>query len=102
VNKREIIKHLRWLADGGMPSFPRSGVCLELRERFSIGHIELEQFFASWKHRSNDPVYPVPSGNKKYDAYKYYYYSNNKWGGKQGKLRRDLCRHIADEMEKEL
>jgi len=97
-SKKKIIKYLRDLADGGMPGHKGLGLCSNL-EWFAGGHIHLSPKFKSWPHYSGMLVYPVPATNKGLTAEIQYHRHIGLWIGKQGKLRRDLCRHIADEME---
>jgi len=102
MNKQAIINHLRWLADGGKPEYTTGGICLELKRKLGVKYEELFPYFKSWEHYSGNIVYPVPATNKKYSVIEQFDYTQNLWIREQGKLRRDLCRHIANEMEKEL
>jgi len=97
-SKEEIIKYLRELADGGMPKNKIVGLCSNL-DGFAGGYISISDYYESWPHYSGHWNYPVPATRKGFSPFAQYQSRRGLWIRKQGKLRRDLCRHIADEME---
>jgi len=97
-----LIEHLEALGEGKEVLFKYLGLCSEIHDLTGMNALKLlKEYFKTWEHYSGDEIYPVPSTNKNCSAEEYYDSSFNLWSGKQGKLRRSLCRHIAKEMRKE-
>lgn len=98
----EVVKHLRMLAKGGEPRNKDHGLCSEIFASFGQPEWRIiRPHFSSWEHFSGSRDFPVPSTHKHYNALEYYMKFKQKWLRKQGRLRRDLCTHIADQLEKE-
>lgn len=99
----DLIKHLRMLAEGGEPTHKELGLCSELETQFPGRQLTLtiNRLSASWEHYAGLTWFPVPSSHKHHDSASYYIRFKNKWDGEQGRFRRDLCAHIADQLEKE-
>ncbi len=95
VKLREVVVGLRYLSKGIRSGYSDSGVCSvldDLLEETELSGYEIvERASPSWEHYSGDPTYPVGDD---YDR-------GNLWEGDSGKLRRDLCRYVADWMEDE-
>lgn len=102
IKSEKLIDRLRMLAEGGEPEEKQTGLCSEIYLDFGMeGVSAASKHFASWKHYSGQVLYPVPSTHKDYTESQYYVYFNTKWEGEQGRFRRSLCAHVADQLEKE-
>lgn len=100
--KIEAIKELEHaLRHGGET---RNGICVLLMPFISKG--ELGKIINTWAHHSGDDLYPVPSIVEGETAEDWYYISlskNRLWAPNEyGDLRRDLARHIINELTKEI
>lgn len=62
----------------------------------------LLDLMVQWPHFSGDPEYPIPSPTPDYSARKFYEATEEKWYGRSGELRRDLCAFLAPRIEQRL
>lgn len=81
------------------------GICAEYLEHFRGAQYpsmqEIRNLSVHWKHYSGFVMYPIPNTSKKYPDGKEQYLSlKPKWTGKQGKLRRKLCKYMAKAIRK--
>ena len=115
---KDLANHFRGLADGSIQPFDTElGICNHIdmlidEEVIPEGSLTLfdeilsiDQYYSSWDKFSGDVYYPVPSTDTRLtsaDMYDSVYYSEdcNMWTGEYGNLRKDLCLHIAKELEK--
>lgn len=104
-----VIKHFNKLASGEIkPVSAVAGLCAEYfnRDVFDVEtshRLELRTYFKTWKHFSGQMSFPIPKTSKRFvDSCDQFTNTKNLWKGKQGKLRRHLCRHIVRKLEKEL
>lgn len=83
----------------------RDGICFNLEFHFSIfdyhRHIEpiIKELFLKWPSCSGFKRFPVPSPKKRINAYQYFRQTKDKWVGEYGRLRRELCGFIVDNVE---
>lgn len=115
----DLSAHFYGLSDGSVNPFNEmSGICHQVDELFERGIIEeglseslyiggafLDQCFESWDNFSGESAYPVPSIDQDFITAGDMFDSiiddeGNMWTGAYGDLRKDLCRHIAKEIEK--
>lgn len=99
VDKIErVLRRLQELSEGAMPQIKEVGLCYELYELCNYD-IPAE-YLTTWEHYSGDNAYPVfDTNNKRYKtAERQYDNIVNLWKGSQGKLRRDLCKHLVKEV----
>lgn len=110
----ELANYFYGLSDCSVEPFDRLyGICHQvdclfeegmLSEYIEINFPSLEKFFYSWSNFSGRVVYPVPSTDSNYPAAVNMFDSvlsrnGDMWTGAYGDLRKDLCRHIAKEIE---
>jgi hypothetical protein len=99
----EVIEKLRLIATD--PEYPINcrvhGLCSLLQDMDPVHDLAGMLYFCldTWPHYSGDYNFPVPSQSD-LDAGSYYLRCDDKWEGNYGDLRRDLCRHFADYLEK--
>jgi hypothetical protein len=117
-NLEDLSAYFYGLADGSIDPFNNMyGICYQVDELFERGIIEedisesyylnelfLDQYFESWNGYSGEPAYPVPSTDEMYTTAGEMFDSvvdnyGDMWTGDYGDLRKDLCRHIAKEIE---
>jgi len=104
VYYEELIEHLRELGDGDIqPQCLREGLCDELITLFDTPYSVIH-LAKSWDKYSGDAHYPVPHPSKNsYAAYYGGFYNGCLWGNSEyAENRRELCHHIADEIEEML
>ena len=100
---RKLIVYLLGLEDGSeTPVYTKGGICNVIQSVFNIHkeEIGLEEIFKSWEHWSGITEFPISDPykwNRKPD--KVYMRTENLWVGKYGKLRRELCGHVANELK---
>lgn len=119
---QELINWFEGLADGSIKPFNVDyGICYQIDEVYENymtdeliskwdGLINLYDIYGSWDKFSGRHCYPVPAPECEDGVegvtcpeamYDYYSYNDlNMWEGDYGDLRKDLCRHIAKEIEK--
>jgi hypothetical protein len=109
MNRKELIIHLRNLGNGDvLPRSRRSGLCVELNGLISLQLMnEVHRAWMTWPKWSGSAGFPVPHPKYPKDpgrANDRYYRDGHKfgsiWTGKYGDLRRKMCLHIADVLEK--
>lgn len=114
----DLANHFRGLADGSIQPFePEWGICNHIGILIEDGTISedfinkfdnciyIDQYYSGWDKYSGDLYYPVPSTNELFseeDMFHHTYDSEdcNMWTGEYGDLRKDLCLHIAKQLEK--
>jgi hypothetical protein len=119
---QDLIKWFEGLADGSIKPFCNGyGLCSQIDEVYEnymtdefISKwdtlVEMDNIYASWDKFSGRHCYPVPAPICE-DAveditcpegmYDYYIDHNlDMWEGAYGDLRKDLCRHVANELRK--
>lgn len=114
-NLEDLSAYFYGLADGSIEPFNRMyGICHQEDVLFENGTISIEMmdnfppisdYISSWRYFSGSLCYPVPSTDDRYpmagDMFDYVIDNNgDMWVGEYGDLRKDLCRHIAKEIEK--
>ncbi len=98
----EVITHLTLLGEGKRnPRRKFDGLCQELGHLISNaiipGIIIVKKHSLTWKHYNGNDIFPIGNGRDDYNR------TGSLWDRrtKRGKLRRDLCLHIAAELKKE-
>lgn len=120
---QDLIKWFEGLADGSIKPFYRgSGLCSQIERtyddcmtdefisKWDNNLIEMDDIYKSWDKFSGRHGYPVPTpacedGVEDITCPEgmYHHYINNDlnmWEGAYGELRKDLCRHVANELSK--
>lgn len=101
--KKQVINYLFRLGKGQIdPVSRKHGICYSLEILFGVDYFDLVDLTARWELFSDDITYPVPSPNKKISSAEYYHRTKDVWIGRYGKLRKELCLFLADQLEKEL
>jgi hypothetical protein len=119
---QDLIKWFEGLADGSIKPFCNDyGLCSQIDDVYDLYMtdefiykwdplVQMDNIYASWDKFSGKYCYPVPTPacedgiegitcpEEMYD----YYINNdlNMWEGDYGDLRKDLCRHVANELRK--
>lgn len=101
------------LSDGSIEPFnKRAGICDNISTLFEeymstefIDELDatlyIEDYYFKWDHFSGDMHYPVPDPMSMLAPKEIYYTMREAmWTGAYGDLRKDLCRYIAEEIEK--
>lgn len=114
----DLANHFRGLSDGSIqPTDTDFGLCSHIGDLYddeviSIdvldyfgGYFEVDQYFCTWDSFSGIMDFPVPSTIQELtpdDMFGYVYRTDtlSMWEGEYGDLRKDLCLHIAKELEK--
>lgn len=84
----------------------RYGICCHLTiaqpycERYSTSL--LRKYFATWKHYSGRDDYPIASNKEKYDEFSYYNEFDNKYRGRQYRMRLKLINHIIKSLKRDI
>lgn len=78
--------------------FKTLGIC----EYFGDYPDLVETYSKGWEHHTGEENFPVPCPDYPDDPGLGYLRCNNLWSGEYGRLRKDLCRHIADAIDKEI
>lgn len=60
------------------------------------------KYSKDWEHYTGDENFPVPCQDYPDDPGFGYIICDNLWSDEYGRLRKDLCRHIADAIDKEI
>lgn len=76
--------------------FPKAGICSNLNNNSPL----VRKYSKSWKYYSGDIHYPVPDPEGKLFGRDMYQVTDNMWEGEYGELRRDLVKHILQEISK--
>lgn len=93
---------LRKWGNGGTPKDVWMGICGNLARAISIGWTPYIGILSTgWPQYSGVYSTPVPHPDFP-DAAEGYEFSEDKWSGEYGELRRSLCRYIADKIDAEL
>lgn len=94
--KERIIEYLEGLANNTVkPANIEHGLCVCLaKERLKIPR--LSKILGLWDKCSGNTIYPVPDPEGEVDACTKYLNTSNMWVGEYGKLRKELCQHVAD------
>lgn len=112
IDKLEVLETGDWDAIEAIGDATR-GICFHIEHLVGIKY--LRKPFRSWEHYSGNIDYPVPTvaGLVEDDWYVLpgeealelntaahaYLYKDNKYSGEYGALRRDLARHIREDLE---
>ena len=109
---KELADHFRGLSDGSIQPFePGFGICEHISILVNDGivteeflaefdeYIHIEQYYSGWDKFSGDICYPVPATDELFSAEGFYNYKDNLWEGTYGDLRKDLCLHIAKQLD---
>ena len=59
----------------------------------------IKKLWKYWPKFSGSVAFPIPATNKRLGADQQYISTRNKWSGKQGKLRRELCAFLVTELD---
>lgn len=106
-----LANYFHGLADGSIEPFKeRVGICYNigiLIEECILANfmdewerlLHIENYYSGWSHFSGDTQYPVPDPSGGLTPEQVYRGRTPKWKGAYGDLRKDLCRHIAKEIE---
>lgn len=93
-----IAAHLNKLAKGAEPRMQECGICWELESNFGIEagtttdcYKLVEKLSKGWKHHTGLATFPVPMVSEKIGL----------WEGENARLRRDLCRYMANKLRKQ-
>lgn len=78
------------------------GICSNVEDTIHVSCNEYNRHFRTWDKYAGNIDFPIPSTNKKYNSGQYYCRNTNLWIGKQGKLRRDLLRHLIKCLKAEM
>lgn len=99
---KELIEHLEGLASRKIEvNNKKAGLCNELQVEFHLSPMFIQYYVEDWPHFSGDVTYPVPPSSGNMKPWETYHYTKNKWAYNQGKLRRNLCQHIANKLREE-
>ena len=108
---KEVIYHLRDLANGDVKPLDKTlGICRELRFRLAVNSHSLRCHIDTWpkldRAKGCDFIYPIKDkkGNYWATTSDYPHTSTSMWDNRTtvGKLRRELCTHIATCLQEEL
>lgn len=95
MNYDLVIELLEKWAENGPEKYRSLGICGNLDWVFNdigLGLYDiLQPLWLDWEHYSGISVNPVPG--------KYRFDDSDKWIGKEGELRKDLCRHLAEKFK---
>jgi len=112
----DLANHFRGLADGSIQPFePEWGICTHIGILIDEGvvteqflaefdeYIDIERYYSDWDKFSGNKYYPVPSIDDDLtpeEEYEIATEEGSMWDGTYGDLRKDLCLHIAKELDK--
>lgn len=97
---KRVIKHLKFLASGKVsPGCEYSGICLELEHKFNINSRSFCNYWKTWSKFSGSLVYPIGNGESDYEKCDAHLWNTHT---RVGKLRCELCLHLAAELIKQV
>jgi hypothetical protein len=117
ITIEDLANHFRGLADGSIQPFESElGICNHISFLVDEGivteqflsefdeYINIERYYSGWDKFSGNEYYPVPSIDDDLTPEEEYELAYNTeggmWEGTYGGLRKDLCLHIAKQLEK--
>lgn len=99
----DVVEYLRYLGDGGMPETSIFGICNNVDNKFGSGtHYLFVKYYEGWDLFSGDELFPVSHPSE--TAYQAYFNSSSdeNWTtGEYARRRRDLCKYLADCIERD-
>ena len=104
ANEEELIclrDDLLYFSGGDKIKDLRKGLCGNFNLNDILTRDQLRDTFELWDHFSGSYWYPIPATKKNLSP-EWQYNTENKYQGEQLELRKDLAKHIADYIEKEL
>ena len=94
---RGAVSRLRELQCYGSHDLRTVGICGHFEEYPNL----VEKYCLGWEHYTGDEAFPVPCPDGP-DPALGYLRCTDMWSGEYGRLRKDLCRHIANAIDKEI